>query len=242
MKCIIVDDEKFSREILSLLILKSYDLVLVGEFENAIEAIKYLNDNNSVDLIFLDIHMPNFSGFDFIKTIKNSPQIILVTTDKNFAMEAFNYDCISDYLLKPLQEERFEKAIQKAKFNNNKFLKPKVTYNESITSYKNLSTEEIYINIDKRLIKLDISTIKFIQAKGDYIFIKTETVNYTVHNTLKKIEEKLPKLIFLKIHRSYIINLNKIIDIQDSTVLIGSDIIPISKNNRLVLMESLNLL
>jgi len=234
MKCIIIDDEKFSREILSLVILKSTHLVLVGEFENAIEAIKYLNDNNPVDLIFLDIHMPNFSGFDFIKTIKNPPQIILVTTDKNFAIEAFNYDCISDYLLKPIQEERFEKAIQKAIINREKFTKQPISNNNS-------TIKDIYINIDKRLIKIDVSTIKFIHARGDYVLIKTDTINYTVHTTMKKIEEKLPKSMFLKIHRSYIINLNKIIDIQDFTVLIGNDVIPISKNNKSILMERLNL-
>ena len=104
------------------------------------------------------------------------------------------------------------------------------------------SVKEIYINIDKRLIKIDISSINFIQANGDYILIKTEGTNYTVHTTLKKIEDKLPKNSFLKIHRSYIINVNKIIDIQDSTVLIGKDLIPVSKNNRPILMESINLL
>ena len=104
------------------------------------------------------------------------------------------------------------------------------------------SVKEIYVNIDKRLIKIDISSINFIQANGDYILIKTEGTNYTVHTTLKKIEDKLPNSSFLKIHRSYIINVNKIIDIQDSTVLIGKDLIPVSKNNRPILMESINLL
>ena len=92
------------------------------------------------------------------------------------------------------------------------------------------------------LYKIDISTINFIQANGDYILIKTEVNNYTVHTTLKKIEEKLPKSSFIKIHRSYVINVNKIIDIQDSTVLIGKELIPVSKNNRSLLMESINLL
>ena len=104
------------------------------------------------------------------------------------------------------------------------------------------SVKEIYVNIDKRLIKIEISSINFIQANGDYILIKTEGTNYTVHTTLKKIEDKLPKSSFLKIHRSYVINVNKIIDIQDSTVLIGKDLIPVSKNNRPILMESINLL
>ena len=233
IKCIIIDDEKLAREVLSILILKSEKLVSLEQFSNAIDAIKYLNANK-VDLIFLDIHMPNFSGFDFVQTIKNPPKVILVTIDKNFALEAFNYNCITDYLIKPIVEERFIKAINRITIKREN---PLVPLNPSDSSVK-----EIYINIDKRLIKIDISSINFIQANGDYILIKTEGTNYTVHTTLKKIEDKLPKNSFLKIHRSYIINVNKIIDIQDSTVLIGKDLIPVSKNNRPILMESINLL
>ena len=233
IKCIIVDDEKLAREVLSILILKSEKLVLLEQFSNAIDAIKYLNANR-VDLIFLDIHMPNFSGFDFVQTIKNPPKVILVTIDKNFALEAFNYNCITDYLIKPIVEERFTKAINRVSIKReNSFM----SLNSSDTSVK-----EIYVNIDKRLIKIEISSINFIQANGDYILIKTEGTNYTVHTTLKKIEDKLPKSSYLKIHRSYVINVNKIIDIQDSTVLIGKDLIPVSKNNRPILMESINLL
>jgi DNA-binding LytR/AlgR family response regulator len=233
IKCIIIDDEKLAREILSILILKSEKLVLVEQFSNAIDAMKYLN-SNEVDLIFLDIHMPNFSGFDFVQTIKNPPKIILVTVDKNFALDAFNYNCIADYLVKPIEEERYNRAIKRISIKKETPLPTPILPDNSI--------KEIYVNIDKRLIKIDISTINFIQANGDYILIKTEVNNYTVHTTLKKIEEKLPKSSFIKIHRSYVINVNKIIDIQDSTVLIGKELIPVSKNNRSLLMESINLL
>jgi len=216
------------------MILKSPELILVEEFSNAIDAMKYLNNDNKVDLIFLDIHMPNFSGFDFIQTIKNPPQVILVTTDRNFALDAFSYDCIADYLVKPIAEDRFSRAIQRVKAKREQVL--------SLTNESDLDVREIYVNIDKRLIKIDLLSINSIQANGDYISIKTENKNYTVHTTLKKIEEKLPKSIFLKIHRSHIINIQKIIDIQDSTVLIGKDVIPVSKNNRAELMKHLILL
>ena len=235
MKCIIIDDEKFAREVLSVMILKSPELILIEEFSNAIDAIKYLNTtDNKVDLIFLDIHMPNFSGFDFIQTIKNPPQVILVTTDKNFALDAFNYDCIADYLVKPIVEDRFNRAIQRVKQKREQIV--------NLSNESDLEVKEIYVNIDKRLIKIDLFSINSIQANGDYITIKTEAKNYTVHTTLKKIEEKLPKSIFLKIHRSHIINIQKIIDIQDSTVLIGKDVIPVSKNNKAELMKNLILL
>jgi len=164
MKCIIIDDEKFAREVLSVMILKSPDLILVDEFSNAIEAMKFLNNDNKVDVIFLDVHMPDFSGFDFIKTIKNPPQIVLVTSDKNFAIEAFNYDCISDYLVKPILQDRFERAIDRVKVKLEEVIKSEV--------HNNLINKEIYVNIDKRLIKIDIMSINFIHANGDYIIIK----------------------------------------------------------------------
>ncbi len=235
MKCIIIDDEMMAREVLSAMIFKSPELVLKEQFSNAIEAIKYLNNDNNVDLIFLDIHMPNFSGFDFIQTIKNPPQIILVTVDKNFALEAFNYDCIADYLVKPIEEERFHRAVQRVKLKKEKLS----AVDQAPTD---IEFKEIYVNIDKRLIKIEVLSINSIQANGDYIFIKTDAKNYVVHTTLKKIEEKLPKNIFLRVHRSHIINIQKIIDIQDSTVLIGKDVIPVSKSNKANLMSNLVLL
>lgn len=213
------------------------EMKVLEEFSNAMQAIKYLNQNE-VDVIFLDIHMPDFTGFDFIQTIKNPPKIILVTSDKNFAFEAFEYECIVDYLVKPISEERFEKAVQK--------LKSSATTPKIATKTNNASPvdtlNEFYINIDRRLIKIDIPTLKIVEAKGDYILIKTEDKSYTVHSTLKKIEEKLPNDLFLKVHRSFIINTKKIIDIEDNSVLIGKDVIPVSRANRPELMKRLNLL
>ena len=117
MKCIIVDDELTARSRIAKLCSDVNDLIVVEEFPNAIQAIKYHNQNE-VYLIFLDIHMPDFTGFDFIETIKNPPKIILTTSDSNFAINAFEYDCIVDYLVKPISHDRFKKAITKAKKAN----------------------------------------------------------------------------------------------------------------------------
>ncbi|REG89752.1 LytR/AlgR family response regulator transcription factor [Winogradskyella sediminis] len=237
MNCIIIDDEATARAIISQLCTNESSLNVLEEFPNAIQAIKYLNQHE-VDLIFLDIHMPDFTGFDFIETIKNPPKIILTTSDPNFAIQAFEYDCIVDYLVKPIIPERFLKAIIKAQAIPNKVKDDIGASDEVETS----SGNDLYINIDRRLIKIDIPTIYLIEAKGDYIQIKTETKNYTVHSTMKKIEDKLPDSIFLKIHRSYIINVEKIIDIEDNSVLIKKDVIPVSRSNRPKLMKRLNLL
>jgi two-component system response regulator LytT len=237
MNCIIIDDEATARAIIEQLCSNVPSLHVLEQFSNAIQAIKYLNQNE-IDLIFLDIHMPDFTGFDFIETLKNPPKIILTTSDVNFAIQAFEYDCIVDYLVKPILPQRFEKAIQKAEATESKS-KPESSSKENVES---TSGNDLYVNIDRRLIKIDIPSIYLIEAKGDYIQIKTENQNYTVHSTLKKIEEKLPKDLFLKIHRSFIINVDKIIDIEDNSVLIKKDVIPVSRSNRPELMKRLNLL
>ncbi|MCB4807978.1 LytTR family DNA-binding domain-containing protein [Tamlana sp. 62-3] len=239
MNCIIIDDEATARAIINQLCSSVTSINVLGEFPNAIQAIKYLNQN-SVDLIFLDIHMPDFTGFDFIDTIKNPPKIILTTSDAKFAIQAFEYDCIVDYLVKPISQERFLKSIKKAE----SFLANKVEEKEEVNADDgdSLTDNHLYINIDRRLIKIDIPSIYLIEAKGDYIQVKTEDKNYTVHSTLKNIEEKLPADLFLKVHRSYIINIKKIIDIEDNSVLIKRDVIPVSRSNRPELMKRLNLL
>jgi DNA-binding LytR/AlgR family response regulator len=240
MNCIILDDEKMARTILRTLCNEIKSLNVVEEFSNAMQAIKYLNENE-VDLIFLDIHMPDFNGLDFIKTLKNPPKIILTTSDPKFAIEAFEYDFIVDYLLKPLEIKRFEKAINKAvKHQSNKTTETNLETKEVKSNLE--SKNDFYVNIDRRLIKIDLPSIYLIEAKGDYINIKTEDKNYTVHSTLKKIEEKLPDSLFLKVHRSYIINIKKIIDIEDNSVLIKRDVIPVSRSKRPELMKRLDLL
>ncbi|WP_299762480.1 LytTR family DNA-binding domain-containing protein [uncultured Dokdonia sp.] len=238
MNCIIIDDETTARVIMNQLCSQVDDITILEEFPNAIQAIKYLNQNE-VDLIFLDIHMPDFTGFDFIQTLKNPPKIILTTSDPNFAIEAFEYDCIVDYLVKPIHFARFEKAIQKAR---NATITNESPSTQSTPDQEATSDNHLYINIDRRLIKLEIPSIYLIEAKGDYINVKTEDKNYTVHSTLKKIEDKLPKDLFLKVHRSYVINVKKIIDIEDNSVLIKKDVVPVSRSNRPELMKRLNLL
>lgn len=240
MNCIIIDDEAMARAIIAQMIANDNSITLKQEFSSAIDAIKYLN-TTTVDLIFLDIHMPGFTGFDFIQTIKNPPAVILITSDKNFAIDAFEYDCIVDYLVKPLTEERFTKAVKKAK--SKKHQQPASPTPSPAGSQQPADTAtEFYVNIDRRLIKIEIASINLVQAKGDYILIKTENKNYTVHSTLKKIEEKLPPSLFLKVHRTYIINFKKIIDIEDNSVLIDKDVIPVSRANRPELMKRLNML
>jgi two-component system response regulator LytT len=239
LNCIIIDDEAAFRTIMTYLCSQVENLDVIEEFPNALSAMKFLRKND-IDLIFLDLHMPNFSGFDFIETLRKPPKIVLTTSDRNFAIEAFEYDCIVDYLLKPITLPRFLKSIEKAQ----KQKRTTAPLQQVLASTAPVSSleKEMYVNIDRRLVKIMFESIHLIEAKGDYILIKTDTKNYTVHSTLKKIEQKLPDSLFLKVHRSYIINIKKIIDIEDNSVLIEKNVIPISRSNRPELMRRLNLL
>ncbi|TVZ25491.1 LytTR family two component transcriptional regulator [Gillisia sp. Hel_I_86] len=238
MNCIIVDDEELARAIIYQF--ASIDTHISGskEFDSGIAAIKYLNTNPKVDLIFLDIHMPGFNGFDFIQTINSEAKIILTTSDKNFAIQAFEYDVIVDYLVKPITLERFQKSIQKAL--DKKPVENTQNPQENLPNTSN--KDDLFVNVDRKLIKIDVPTIQVIEAKGDYILIKTGQKNYTVHSTLKKIQEHIHRDYFIKVHRSFIININEIVDIKDNSVLISKNVIPISRSKRPELMKRLNLL
>tara|TARA_B110000046_G_C13021293_1_gene411367 strand:+ start:4267 stop:4962 length:696 start_codon:yes stop_codon:yes gene_type:complete len=231
MNCIIIDDEKTSRIILKTLCDQT-NLNVINEFSNAIEAIKYLN-NHDVDVVFLDYHMPSFNGLDFIKTLKKPINIILTTSDPKFAIEAFEYDFIIDYLLKPIEISRFKKSIYKV---TNKLVSP-----TDVTKQPEIN-KVFYVNVDRRLIKIEIDSIYVIEASGDYIIIKTEVENYVVHSTLRKINNKLPDNMFIQVHRSFIINIKQIIDIQDNTVLVHKEIVPISRSKRSILIKRLDFL
>ncbi|MBU2945124.1 LytR/AlgR family response regulator transcription factor [Zobellia uliginosa] len=237
MTCIIVDDEATARAIVAKHCSGIPELDVVGEYDNAIDAIKFLNQQD-VDVVFLDIHMPGFSGVDFVQTLKNCPKVVLTTSDTEFAIAAYEYEAIVDYMVKPLTADRFEKSVQKIK----KALDKEPTAAPNTRSISNTdAVQDLYINIDKRLIKLHFDEILVVKAKGDYIDISTENKDYRVHTTLKKIKDKLPEKIFLQIHRSYVINFTKIIDIEDNSVLIKKMVIPISRSNRPELMRRLNL-
>lgn len=238
MKCITIDDEEIARVIIEKLISNNKNLNLVNSFNNPIEALKYLNQN-SVDLIFLDIYMPAFSGFDLLQTLKNPPKVILTSSHTNFALEAFEYNCVVDYLEKPITQIRLDKAVEKAKLFSDT---QNVLKDLPLTTVINESKTELYVNIYKRLVKISFDSINLIEAKGDYILIKTDKENYTVHSTLKKVEDKLPEALFLKVHRSFIINIKKIVDIEDSSVLIGKNVVPVSRSSKPELMKRLNLL
>ncbi|NND06002.1 MAG: response regulator transcription factor [Saprospiraceae bacterium] len=228
LRCIIVDDEVIARKSLERLCLKVESLQLVNIFENPREALSYLEESD-VDLIFLDVEMPDLSGIEFMDHIGDLSQIILTTSKTEYAYEAFQYH-VSDYLKKPISLPRFEQAIQKA-----------IEIHRQDENYE-ANTNDIYIREDGRYVRIRYEDILYFENAGDYIYIKTEQGNHIIHGTIKSIDARIKDSRFQKVHRSYIVNLNKIIDIEDTTLVIGKKVIPISRSHKSLLVGNLNLL
>ncbi|MCX7861696.1 MAG: LytTR family DNA-binding domain-containing protein [Bacteroidales bacterium] len=241
MNCIIIDDDKMSRKILEEYIQRTDSLKLLHSYANAIDAINQMHTlPEPVHLIFLDIEMPEMNGIDFLNTLKQTnSQIIIVSAKDKYAVTAFEYD-VTDYLLKPFNYARFYKSVDRAFKKIDNFMSVKSLNNENTTS------EEIFIKKNATLLKLNFNDILFIEALENYIIINTFDEKYTIHFTMKAIEEKLPPNKFKRIHRSYIINLNKIKGIEENSVLIktneGTKLLPIGKSYKEDLIKTLNVI
>lgn len=231
LSCIIVDDESMARKSLEKLCGKLDMLEVKGVCSSGTEALEIL-DAEEIDLILLDIHMPDLSGMDIVKNIRNLPQIIFTTSDKGYALEAFEHN-VTDYLIKPITLPRLLQAVKKASQ-----LKQKVEKEEEGES----SSSHFFIKVDSRYVKLFFEDVLWVESLGDYIQFFTTEKRYTVHMTLKKVEERLPSEQFLRVHRQFIVNLEKIVDIQDNSILIQDKVIPISRSHKEKLMKRLNLL
>jgi DNA-binding LytR/AlgR family response regulator len=230
MNCIVVDDSKIARETIKSLIAQFNFLTLVQECENPMDAFNYIK-NKPVDLVFLDVEMPEMSGIDLIKNLNKRPIIVLVTSQKNYAVEAFALN-VTDYLVKPIDRSRFMIAISKAKevFENSK-----VTGNLKDIEY-------IFVRSNNILLKIKITDIKYIQAMGDYVNIFTAEKRHLVHITLKDIEERLPPDKFYRLHRSYLVALDHIDNIEESSAYTGKHPVPISEQFKKGLLKKLNLI
>ena len=228
LKCIIVDDEIMARKSLERLCKKAENLEVIAICENAEEAIDFLK-KDSVDLIFLDIEMPGLTGIEFLSAVSILPQIIFTTSKTEYAFEAYQHQ-VTDYLQKPIDYSRFLLAVEKA-----------LEIQKQNDFYK-AAAEEVYIREEGKYIRVSYDTILYFENVGDYVKVVTDTGNHIIYSTLKSIAKKLNNTRFLKVHRSYIVNLGKIKDIDESSLVINRKVIPISRANRPVLMGRLNIL
>lgn len=234
MNCIIVDDDSLNRKIAEECVRKTESLTLLYSLSSAVEAINILNQNEDIDLIFLDIEMPEMTGIDFLNALSALPQVIIISSKEIYAIKAFDYD-VTDYLLKPIDYSRFCKAVGKAAERQEK-------------SRMRAKNDEIFIKHNASLVKLKFDDILWVEAMENYVIINTLDDNkYTIHFTMRAIEEKLPRKQFLRVHRSFIVNINNIHSIGDNTIHVRTNgkamnDIPIGKLYKDKLLKLLNVI
>lgn len=230
MRCIIVDDDQMQRQLLESYVSDVEELELVDSCESATQALHVLQKDRA-DLLFLDVEMPNMSGLDLLSTLTYKPQVVLVTAHEKYALDAFEFD-VTDFLKKPIQFPRFLKAVNKAMER---------TKEPDIGSGKK-GDYDMFVKDGNQLVKIPTGEIQFINALSDYVKIVTPQKEYAILYTMKNISDKLPAEKFMRVHRSYIVRLDKIDRIADHIIEIDRHSIPISKSYREELYERLNTL
>ena len=226
LKCAIVDDSTLQRLSIVKLIENHPSLDLIAEYNNAIEA-KMGLASTEIDLIFLDIEMPILSGFDLLDDFTNKPQIIFVTGKTKYAFKAFDYDAV-DYLRKPISKERFLNAVHKA------------IVNYKMKNEEGFDDEDfIFVKSNLKKRKVFLNELRYIEALGDYVKLVTEHDALVVLSTMKAFENLLPKERFLRIHKSYIVNLDKVEKYNSKVIELDKEQLPLSRNRKAELVEAL---
>ncbi len=233
MNCIIVDDDKLSCKLLEGYVNKYSSLNLLGVFNDPVSARNEIAKHKDIDLILLDVTMPEMDGFDLIGSLDHPPNIIIVSGGGEFALKAFDFNVI-DFLLKPVSYSRFCKAIDKTL----RYFSPK----EIVTS----GDEEIFIKKGSSLVKLKLKDIVYVEALENYVTLNTNTDKFTIHFTMKAIESQLPSGIFIRVHRSFIINKSMIQAIKENSldIMVGHTLknIPVGKSFRDSLLNDINVM
>lgn len=239
MKCIIIDDDKLSCKILESFVSKTESLTLVNTFENPIDALNNISNFSEIDLIFLDIEMPQMTGLDFLSAVEKKPLVIIVSSKDKYAINAFDFDVV-DYFLKPITYARFFKGISKAKETHSKI------NNQINGTVKIEPTDEgFFFKENGMIIRLNFSEIMWVEALENYVSISTLDKKFTVHQNLKSIEGSLPNNVFKRVHRSYVANIHLFKMIEDNSLIYhvkGNKVrIPIGKSYKEKLISDLNI-
>jgi len=237
---LIVDDEPLAQDVLETHIAKLPELNLVQKCSNALEANDAIR-NHQIDLIFLDIQMPQLTGIEFLRTLSNPPMVIFTTAYPNYAVEGFELNAV-DYLLKPISLDRFIKAVNKVsdKISRNKPATPVVAE----TLNDNSNSDFFFVKADKKLMKVNYSDIIYIEGLKDYVIIRMDNSRIVTLQTMKSLESKLPVHLFKRIHRSYIVGIEKITAVVGNMVEViekgAPKHIPVGKNYREELLAIVN--
>ena len=228
-RSIIVDDDELCQVVISDMISDVDNIECIATFENALDAFNFLK-TESVDVVFLDVEMPKMGGMDLLRNLKVKPQIVMITSHDEFALESYEYD-VTDFLKKPVSNARFLKTIEKLQLRNQQ--------NDVTVTSKG---ETIFIKTDSKLIQVKLKDIIWVEALGNYMQIHTTDDKFTILSTMKDIASKLPSNDFIRIQRSFIVRLDKIKSIEDNYVVLDEKQIHIGKAYKENLNKQLNLL
>lgn len=220
MKCIIIDDEPLAREAIEMLINQTNNLDLIGSFNSPGSAANFIA-SNTVELIFLDIQMPGINGIEFARTIPKETFVIFTTAYAEFATDSYEVDAI-DYLIKPVKLERFKKAVEKAHTYSKLF---KADYANN--NIEQVAADFFFVKADRRIFKVYFNNILFIQGLKDYVVMHSENQKLITAMNIKTIYDQLPKDMFVRVSKSYVINVTHIDSVDNNTVYIGTNEIPI---------------
>jgi len=233
-RCLIVDDEPLARELIRAHVEKLENFEIVDQCGDAMKALNVLREKQ-VDLIFMDIQMPQITGIDFLKTLKHPPKVIITTAYREYALEGFELDVV-DYLLKPITFERFLKSV-------NKYYQITQDEVQVITnSAADRLTDEsfIYIRENKKVVKIHLSEIRYIEGLSEYVQIFTEKRKIITKTSMVQMEEKLPSDSFLRIHKSFIVSIGKIEAFTANTIEIQGKELPIGRSFKNGVLSALN--
>lgn len=227
ISCVIIEDLKVASDYLIRCCEKSGTVEVKGCFPDVQQALDFLN-NQEVDLLFLDVEMPGANGFELLDNLAYEPRVILTTSKEEYAYNAFEYN-VTDFLKKPFTYKRFSEALDKV-----------VAAPEAPAATQ--QSDHVFIKSDGKLVRLKNEDILYIESMGDYVRFVTADKKYISHNTIKSLEDKINSELFMKVHRSYIINLLKIDDIRENDLYIKGIEIPISKAHRADVLKRINIL
>ncbi|MBL7817708.1 MAG: response regulator transcription factor [Saprospiraceae bacterium] len=245
LKCIVVDDESMARRLLEENIKQVPFLELVGLCKNPFEAMQILQEQ-TVDLMFLDIQMPGMLGTKFLQSLREKPLVIFVTAYANYAVESYDLDVV-DYLMKPVSVERFTKAAYKALEEKQKLIavstpSVSVAVEPPLTKEEEALPDYFFVNVEYSLVKVSIKDISHVESMKDYVKIYLTNAKKPIltKSTLKGIEEKLPSKGFMRVHKSFIVNIDKIESIRSQSITIGEHHVPVSDAHLEALMKVIN--
>ncbi len=232
LKCLAVDDEPLALDIIEDYVSKIEFLELSAKCTSALDAIQIVK-NQEIDLMFLDIQMPDLSGFEFLETLRTKPLVIFTSAYDDYAAQSYNYNAI-DYLIKPFSFSRFLKAIDKAHdYISYKSFNAKKDKSEQALDY-------IFINSEGNIVKVFLDDIYYMKGMSDFIELFTKQKKYVIRDNLKDVEKALSSSNFMRVHKSYIVSIPKIDSIESGNIIIGNDIIPIGRSYKNILLNIIN--